>query len=58
MAARVGPDQEVMFKDRKITLDIPEEGITLTTGWTIIPLTHPGVSLNWNPSNIGYCPLR
>jgi len=47
-----------MFKDRKITLDIPEEGITLSTGWTIIPLTHPGVSLNWNPSNTGYCPLR
>ena len=46
MAARVGPDQEVMFQDRKITLDIPEEGITLTTGWMITPLTHPGVRLH------------
>ena len=46
MAARVGPDQEVMFQDRKITLDIPEEGVTLTTGWMITPLTHPGVRLH------------
>ena len=48
MAARVGPDQEVMFEDRKITLDIPEEGITLSTGWMITPLTHPGVRIKWN----------
>lgn len=48
MAARVGPDQEVMFEDRKITLDIPEEGITLSTGWMITPLTHPAVRMKWD----------
>ena len=50
MGARVGPDQEVMFEDRKITLDIPEDGISLGTGWMITPLTHPGVRLHLNPS--------
>jgi len=48
MAATVGPDQEVMFEDRKIALDIPEEGITLSNGWMITPLTHPGVRIKWN----------
>lgn len=48
MATRVGPDQEVMFEDRKITLDISEQGITLSTGWMITPLTYPGVRLKWN----------
>ena len=50
MAARVGPDQEVMFEDGEITLDIPEDGITLSAGWMIIPLTHPGVMLRLNAS--------
>jgi len=40
----VGPDQEVMFEEEQITLDIPEEGIVLDSGWTITPHTYPGVS--------------
>ena len=43
MGARVGPDQNVMFAGKEITLDIPHQGITLDTGWTITPLVHPGV---------------
>ena len=44
VAARVGPDQEVMFEKEQITLDIPKEGLLLESGWTITPHTHPGVS--------------
>jgi len=43
--ARMGPYKEVMFKEEMITLDIPEEGIALESGWTITPLTYPRVSL-------------
>jgi len=43
--ARMGPYQEVMFEGDMITLDIPGEGIALTSGWTITPHTYPGVSL-------------
>ena len=42
--ARMGPYQEVMFKE-KISLDIPKEGIVLESGWAITPHTYPGVSL-------------
>ena len=45
VGARVGPDQEVIFEGEQITLDIPEEGIMLESGWSITPNTHPGVSL-------------
>ena len=41
----MGPYQEVMFEGDMITLDIPGEGIALTSGWTITPHTYPGVSL-------------
>jgi len=34
--ARMGPYQEVMFKEEKISLDIPKEGIVLESGWTIL----------------------
>ena len=43
-AARLGPDQEVIFEGKQITLDIPKEGIMLESGWTITPFTYPGVS--------------
>ena len=43
-AARMGPDQEVIFEGEQITLDIPKEGIALESGWTITPFTYPGVS--------------
>ena len=42
--AKMGPYQEVMFEEEKITLDIPKEGIALENGWTITPDTYPGVS--------------
>ena len=45
VAARVGPDQEVIFEEEQITLDIPKEGIVLDSGWTITPHTYPGVSI-------------
>ena len=45
VAARVGPDQEVMFEEEQITLDIPKKGLVLESGWTITPHTYPGVSL-------------
>ena len=49
MGARVGSHQKVMFAGKEITLDIPLEGITLDTGWTITPLVHPGVrQLTWS----------
>ena len=45
VAASVGPDQEVMFEEEQITLDIPKKGLVLESGWTITPHTYPGVSL-------------
>ena len=45
VTARVGPDQEVIFEEEQITLDIPKEGLLLESGWTITPHTYPGVSL-------------
>lgn len=44
-AATGGPDQEVVFEEEQITLNIPKEGIVLGSGWTITPHAHPGVSL-------------
>ena len=40
----MGPDQEVVFEGEKIALNIPKEGVTLESGWTITPHTYPGVS--------------
>jgi len=42
--ARFGPDQELVFEGKKITLDIPKEGIVLESGWTITLQTHCGVN--------------
>ena len=44
-AAKVGPNQMVTFEEDEIKLDIVVEGVDLKNGWTIIPYTHPGVSL-------------
>ena len=38
-AAGVGDDQEVMFEEEQITLDIPMEGLVLESGWTVTPHT-------------------
>ena len=39
----MGPDQEVIFEEEQITLDIPEVGVVLG-GWRIIPHSYPRVS--------------
>jgi len=42
--ARLGPLQEVVFEGREIQLAVPKEGIVMENGWTITPLTHPGIT--------------
>ena len=37
-------EQPVMFKEDKIELSIPKDGLDLDGGWTIHPLTVPIVS--------------
>ena len=44
LAAGVGPGSEVIFENDQITLDIPEEGLVLESGWTVTTRTYPGVS--------------
>ena len=43
----MGPDLKIVFEEEQITLDIPEEGFTLNSGWNITPQTYPGVSLDY-----------
>ena len=31
----------VAFQEEKVTLDIPEAGIILLNGWSIVPMAHP-----------------
>ena len=31
----------VVLDGKKVTLDVPEDGIKLHNGWSIVPLTHP-----------------
>ena len=31
----------VAFKEEKVTLDIPEGGENLPSGWSIVPMAHP-----------------
>ena len=31
----------VVFKRDTVTLDIPEDGIKLPSGWSIVPMAHP-----------------
>ena len=50
----MGPDQEVVFEGEKITLDIPNEGILLESGWTITPHTHPAVNYILIRCNVTY----
>ena len=42
----MGPDQEVVFEEEHITLDIKADGIVLENGWTIFPDTYPRVSVS------------
>ena len=41
----MGPDQEVIFEEEHITLDIEAGGVVLENGWTISPDTYPRVSI-------------
>ena len=36
-----------MFEEEQISLDIPEEGVMLESGWTITPHTYSVVSLDY-----------
>ena len=45
-ATKVGPDQEVVFEEEQITLDIKADGEVLENGWTISPDTYPRVSVS------------
>ena len=42
----MGPDQEVVFEEEQITLDIKTDGIVLESGWAIFPDTYPRVSIS------------
>ena len=53
--ARHDCSQEVVFEEREITLAIPVNGLWLENGWTITPLTHPGVSLFYDTISVCYC---
>ena len=37
-------EQPIMFKEKKIQLEIPKDGLNLDDGWTIQPLAAPVVS--------------
>ena len=43
MHATIGPDLPVGFESDSISLEIPDDGITLEDGWKIVPLFHPVV---------------
>ena len=45
-ATKVGPDQEVVFEEEQITLDIKADGEVLENGWRISPDTYPRVSVS------------
>jgi len=32
---------EVMFDGDEVSLDIPEDGLTLHSGWSLLPLVYP-----------------
>lgn len=42
--AEPGPEQQLIFKDTKITLDIPKEGHTVCDGWKVFPVMSPQVN--------------
>ena len=39
--AEAGPYFEVMFDGDEVSLDIPEDGLTLHSGWSLLPLVYP-----------------
>ena len=39
--AEAGPYLRVTFDGDEVSLDIPKEGITLPSGWSLLPLVYP-----------------
>ena len=39
--AEAGPYLEVTFDGDEVSLEIPEDGINLLSGWSILPLVYP-----------------
>ena len=39
--AQAGPYLEVTFDGEEVSLEIPKEGITLPSGWSLLPLVYP-----------------
>lgn len=39
--AEAGPSFDVVFNEETVSLDIPEKGITLPSGWSLTPLVYP-----------------
>ena len=41
---KIAVEQPILFKEKKIELKIPIDGLNLDGGWTILPLAAPVVS--------------
>lgn len=39
--AEIGPRFEVIFDEDEVSLEIPEDGITLGNEWSLLPLVYP-----------------
>ena len=39
--AEAGPYLEVDFEGEEVSLDIPEDGVMLESGWSVLPLAYP-----------------
>ena len=39
--AEAGPYLEVTFDGDEVSLDIPEDGLNLPSGWSLLPLVYP-----------------
>ena len=39
--AEIGPRFEVIFDEDEVSLEVPEDGITLPNGWSLLPLVYP-----------------
>ena len=41
--ALAGPELDVIFEDKEIVLQVPNEGVIINDNWTITPLAYPKV---------------
>ena len=39
--AEAGPYLELTFDGDEVSLDIPEDGLSLPSGWSLLPLVYP-----------------